>query len=317
MRITSHKRRSRRCPLILTISLGLASLTLPACQLLGHERVLYEHQGLQVGLQSDPSIARAARPTVNSHPVDVTTQDVITLLRAVRVSGWSGTVIGWFDRPHAIPLFEEADLRRIAQPIADAFKAAAPGQRVFFSLPDPRSAYGDSTSGSMFVRGVTLYVVVTDHKAFARADTAGGDEKDLRDTKGMRLSLAVPSRKPPLQGMDEPAWAPFETVHLSMDMKEVLAQESSNRSGARPAAQTPHDAAPAQPEPRAMEQTAESSQDLRLQLRELTQSNQDLRDRLTEQSQQLQDLKEELARMRRESEGTKSKKPAPRKPAAP
>lgn len=317
MRVASGDWLSYRRPVALVISLGLVSLTLPACQLLGHERVLYERQGVQIGLQADPSIPRASQPTTNTHPQDLTVQEIATLLASVRVSGWSGTVVGWFDAPHAIPLFDEKDLQRIAQPIAEAFKQAAPGQRVFFFIPNPRSAYGDATAGALFIREAYLHVIVTDHKAFARADTAGGDEKDIRDTKGMRLSLAYPSRMTSLPETDEPAWAPFETVHISMNMKEILAQGRLTRSGAGVAGTSHKEAMPTPTTPVATDKAVEPAQELRVQIRELTQSNQDLRDRLAQQSQQLQELKEELARLRRDSEGTRAKKPIVRKPATP
>lgn len=317
MRITSGRWLSYRRPVALVISLGLVSVTLPACQLLDHERVLYQRQGVQVGLQVDPSIPRAARPTTNTHPIELTVQEVANLLGVIRVSGWSGTVVGWFDTPHPIPLFEGTDLQRIAQPITEAFRQAGPGERVFFSIPNPRSAYGDTTAGALFIRGSYLHVIVTDHKSFSRADTAGGDEKDIRDTKGMRLSLASVSRMPSVQGADEPAWASFETVHLSMNMQEVLAQGSPNLGGEKAAAHMTHESTPTQAAPIAHDKAVEPAQDLRLQIRALTQSNQDLRDRLTQQSQQLQDLKEELARLRRDSESPRAKKPAARKPPTP
>lgn len=317
MRIASDGWLSSRRPIALVISLGLVSLMLSACQLLGHERVLYERQGVQVGLQADPSIPRASQPTVNTHPIDLTAQDITTLLGAVRVSGWSGTVVGWFDAPRAIPLFDETDLQRIAHAIAEAFKHAAPGQRVFFFIPNPRSAYGDATAGAVFIRGAYLHVIVTDHKAFARADTAGGDEKDIRDTKGMRLSLVFPSKMTSITKEEEPAWAPFESVHLSMNRKEVLAQGSSHPGAGRAATTIPPVTTPMHTLPVATDKAVEPAQELRLQIRELTQANQDLRDRLVEQSQQLQNLKEELARLRRDSEGTRAKKPTVRKPATP
>ena len=317
MRIATGGRLSRRRPWALVITLGLVSLTLPACQLLDQERVLYDHQGVHIGLQADPSLPRASRSTTNTHPQALTDEEIATLLGAVRVSGWSGTVVGLFDTPHAIPLFEEADLRLISRPIAEAFRQATPEQRVLFFIPNPRSPYGDATAGALFVRGSHLYVIVTDHKAFARADTAGGDEKDIRDTKGMRLSLASPSRMMSLPETDEPVWAPFETVHLALNMKEILAQGHPNRSGGRMAANISHEGAPTQTTPAVTDKAVEPAQELRLQIRELTQSNQDLRDRLAQQSQQLQNLKEELARLRRDSEGTKAKKPAIRKPSTP
>ena len=317
MRITSDRWLSYRRPVVLVISLGLVSLTLSACQFLGQERVLYERQGAQIGLQSDPSISRASHPTVNTHPVDLTTQEVANLLSAVRVSGWSGTVVGWFDAPHAIPLFDDTDLQRIAQPIADAFKQAAPNQRVFYSIPNPHSAYGDTTAGALFIRGPYFHIIVTDHKAFSRADTAGGDEKDLRDTKGMRLSLASSVRMNSITKEEEPAWAPFESVHLSMNRQEILAQGSLYPGAGRAAATSPQTTTPTQTAPIPAAKSAQPEQELRLQIRELTQSNQDLRDRLTQQSQQLQELKEELTHLRRDAEGTRPKKPTVRKPATP
>ena len=38
------------------------------------------------------------------------------LLSPVRVTGWSGTVVGWFDQPRPIPLFDDAELHVIAGP---------------------------------------------------------------------------------------------------------------------------------------------------------------------------------------------------------
>lgn len=70
-------------------------------------------------------------------------------------------------------------------------------------------------------------------------------------------------------------------------------------------------------QPAVVTEPAAASQELRLQIRELTQSNLDLRDRLNRQTEQLQELKEELTKLRRESEGTKSKRPPSRKPVAP
>ncbi|MCC2644135.1 MAG: hypothetical protein K0S45_4548, partial [Nitrospira sp.] len=203
--------------------IGLLLPALAACQAFGNERVIYDRQDIQIGLQPDPSAQRSSPPALNAHPAQFTSQEMLVLLGAIRVSGWSGTIVGLFGAPRAIPLFDDGDLRAVAMPIADAFRQAGPTERVFFNLPNPASAYGDATAGALFMRGSSLHLVVTDHKAFARADSGGGDEKDLRDTKGMKLSVAYPYRPSVLPASDEPDWAPFETVHLSLNVKELLA----------------------------------------------------------------------------------------------
>ncbi len=58
------------------------------------------------------------------------------------------------------------------------------------------------------------------------------------------------------------------------------------------------------------------TEDLRLQIRELTISNLELRTRLEKQARQMQSLQDELARMKRELKKTSPKTQAPRKPPA-
>lgn len=310
------KRTSRtREPRMLAFAIGSLSLLLSGCQLFSTERVIFNEQGIRVGVETDPSVNRSSPPAMNEHPGHLTPQDIQMLLSPVRVTGWSGTVVGWFDQPRPIPLFDDAELHAIARPIADALQQSSPTQRVLFYLSNPRSPYGDATSGALFLRHQSLHLVVTDHKAFSKADTAGGDEKDLRDTKGMTLSLMRPYQAAGSQGSREPDWAPFERVHLSMNVKDVLAQANRSLPGIAAAVQPKPVSPPAQPA--AAPEPSEAAQDLRLQLRELTQSNQDLRDRLNRQTEQLQQLQDELTKLRRDSETARPKKSFPKKSIAP
>ncbi len=310
--VRPSRTRDRR---ILAFAIGGIALLLSGCHVFGNKRVVFNERGVRVGIETDPSVNRASPPAMNEHPGRLTPQDIQVLLGPVRVTGWSGTVVGWFDQPRPISLFDDTDLQAAAGPIADALQQALPTQRVVFYLSNPKSAYGDATSGALFLRHSALHLVVTDHKAFSRADTAGGDEKDLRDTKGMTLSLARPYQAAALRPPDEPDWAPFERVHLSVNVKDVLTQGNRIASGTGPISENAQ--AHPKPQPAAVTEPAAAAQDLRLQIRELTQSNLDLRDRLNRQTEQLEELKEELIRLRRESEGTKSKKSPSRKPLAP
>jgi hypothetical protein len=323
MPITLIRAKRPFLSLRLLFLLGIAYLALSSCQSLSGDKVLYRHDGVQVGLQNDPSITRSSPPASNAHPAAFSPEEIAVLLGAVRVSGWSGTLVGYFETPRPIPLFEEADLRLVAAPIADAFQKASPAERVFFDLPDPKSAYGDATAGFVFVRDSFVHLGVTDHKAFARADTAGGDVKDPRDMKGMKLWVSTPYQAAEVPAPLQPHWAPFETVHISLDKNAILARGSNNTAATKPSAagqSRPSTATQQAQEPAAIRSTpqpaVESEQELRLQIRELTESNLDLRERLTEQTQQLKDLKEEMRRLQRELDRTKPKS-QPQKKSAP
>jgi hypothetical protein len=298
-------------------------LALSACQYFGPGKILYDREGIQVGLQADPTVPRSSPPAPNAHPASFSPEEVAVLLGAVRVSGWSGTILGYFETPLPVPLFDDSELRRVAAPIADAFRQAGPSERVFFLLPNPKAPYGDATAGFLFVRDAFIHLIVTDHKAFARADTAGGDEKDDRDTKGMKLWISAPYHAAEVPAEQAPKWAPFEIVHVSLNKNDVLArgERGAARTGGRGEASAPgvstqtgvpQSAGTVTREP---EREVGSEQELRLQIRELTESNLDLRDRLTQQTQQLKELKDELSRLRGELDRTKPKSPGSKKPA--
>lgn len=295
-------------------------LGLSACAGMTGERVVYDQQGVQVGIQSDPSIGRSSPPAQNSHPARVSPNELRLLLGGLQISGWSGTLVGLVQNPQPMRLLSETELERLAEPLAAALYQAAPTERVSFSLQNKERPYSpDRTVGMLFIRGPYLHLVVTDHSAFTQADTGGGEEKDLRDTKGLKLWVTRPAQAAAIPAVEEPRWAPFETVHISLNMNEV----ATLRNTAVPARADrvlvpPQAAMPALVSPQTSPaSTPAVTEDQRLQLRELTRSNLDLRDRLDEQAKQVQELKEELARLQQELEKSKSKGRAPRKPPTP
>jgi methyl-accepting chemotaxis protein len=89
--------------------------------------------------------------------------------------------------------------------------------------------------------------------------------------------------------LEEPRWAPFETVHVSLNVKEVLAQQEAPGSS---------------PKGR---QVGVSTEELQLQIRELNSSNQELRSRLEEQNKRMQELNGQLEQLRQELTKTKPK----------
>ncbi|MCE9537109.1 MAG: hypothetical protein K8R65_11960, partial [Nitrospirae bacterium] len=290
---------------------------LTACTALTGERVVYDRQGIQVATQPDPTVSRSSPPARNSHPATMSPNELRLLLGSLQISGWSGTLMGLVQNPQPIPLLNRDELNRVAEPLVMALQQAGPTERVSFLLEDSARPYSpDRTAGMLFIRGPYLHVVMTDHSGFTQADTAGGEEKDPRDTKGMKLWVARPAQAASVPASEEPRWAPFETVHISLNVSEATALLT-----ARPTARAdrqplpPQAALPAQLSPQAIPPSTVDYQ--QLQLRELSRSNLDLRDRLDEQAKQMKDLKEELLRMQQELEKAKPKGRTPRKSPVP
>jgi len=297
-------------------SWSLLVLGLSACAELTGERIVYDRQGIQVGIQSDPSISRSSTMARNNHPATLSPDELGLLLGSIQISGWSGTLVGLLQNPQPIPLFSADELNKLTEPLATALHQASPTQRVSFSLQNKERPYNpDRTTGMLFIRGPYLHLVVTDHSAFTQADTGGGEEKDIRDTKGMKLWVARPAQAATVQAFEEPRWAPFETVHISLNMNEVstlrklAAPARVDRALGQPQATQPTQLLP-QTSPTAAPTTLE---DQRSQIRELTSSNLELRARLNEQSKQVKDLKDELDRLQQELQKMKPTSRMPRK----
>lgn len=300
---------------ILSCSLLLGTPVLSACSMFSTgERVIYDQHGIHIGLEPDPTVSQSMPLTLNHHPAELKTTELASLLQAIRVSGWSGTLVGVLSTPRPVPLFASTELAMIVGQLTTALQQAKPTERVFFSLPKPDAAYSeDRTVGSLFFRGRYLHVVVLDHSSFIRADTGGGELRDIRDTKGMKLVIAPPAQAAMVPDLEEPRWAPFETTHISLNVKEMLAQtptavpaRASRESPALPASSLQKAGSP-----------DISTDDLPHQIRELTSSNLELRSRLDDQKKRMEELNTQMERLRLELDRAKSKMQPPRKLPSP
>jgi len=295
---------------------GLSCLLgLAACGATSQQRMLYQASDIQVGIMTDVSTNDAASfPVKNRHPADLTPQDIRSLIGSLEVSGWSGTMIGLFATPQPRPVFTEAERAQLAEPLAAAFHEATPRERVFFSIQNPDAPYEtDRTSGNLFFRDAYLHVVLTDHYALLQADPGGGETRDLRDTKGMKLWVGGAARAATVPKEKEPRWNAFEKVHISLIPVEILAGQKVPQAAT--GSSRPQVATPAVPQPPLKADTAatnapESVNDLHVQMRELTNANLDLRAQLKEQSDAIEKLKAELDGIRN------GKKPGPVKPSS-
>ena len=307
---------------VLHLLLGSSVLALSSCSGFSTEQVVYDQKGYRVGVELDPTIKRSREPVQNDHPAKFTAEELQSLLGMIEVSGWSGTLVGIFAPPRPLPLINEEDLREISPYLATAFREAGPTERVVFSLANRKAPYNDDrTAGALFLRGPYMHIVVTDHISIPAADTGGGDEKDIRDTKGMKLWVVHPAKAAVIPESEEPRWAPFETVHISVNTREILAlRDARPLTPARRAAAAPLMKAPRQSSGKESQTSSPASptpEDFQLQIRELTSSNLDLRQRIEEQTKQMKELTEEVERLLQELEKAKSRRPPPRQAPSP
>ena len=100
------------------------------------------------------------------HPAPITSGDLATVLKSVRVeykAGWLQNLITGPLKP--LPLFDEASLTRIADPIGAAFAKANRRERIVFYLSERRSDLRrEVTTGSLFVQGGLLHIVLSNHR---------------------------------------------------------------------------------------------------------------------------------------------------------
>jgi hypothetical protein len=225
--------------------------------------------------------------------------------------------------PQPRPVFTEAELLLLADPLAAAFRQATLRERVFFSIKNPDTSYeSDSTTGSLFFRDEYLHVILADHYAFLKADPGGGETRDPRDTKGMRLWVIAPAKAAVVPDNKEPRWTAFEKVHISVKPVEVLAAQAPSPTPKSSSQRQVAVSATEQPVLKTEASTVsatESTNDLRLQIRELTSANLELRSRLKEQSDAIEVLKVELEQLRNavQTGNSKLERTPAKKPGAP
>ena len=287
-------------------------INLTGCVSLRPQRVLYNETGIQIGLEPDRSLSRTS--PANSHPAPFTPEQIRQLLGVLQVSGYSGTLVGLVVDSPSRPVFSPEELDLIAAPIAKAFQQASARDRIFFSIPNLHARYQrERTEGEVFVRTPYFFVVLKDHSAFTGTDTGGGDdERDPRDHKGMQLSVAPPVQAITVTLENSPHWGPYEQVHLAINLQQAEAALAAARhipaGAAMSTLQTQRTKQSARTsEPSRSSAQADTIDDLRLQVRELTNANQDLRKKLAEQTTEMERLKETLTRIQQDLHQSETK----------
>lgn len=317
----AHRRRFSVKTAFALLCIGYSSIAgLSGCVGPLNQRVIYESKGSQVGLESDHTIDdKAVPPALNSHPAQLTAEEVRTLLGSLEVSGWSGIIVGVFETPHAKPVFTGTELMTLTETFVKAFQEAGPRERIFFSLQNPNARYdSDRTAGNLFLRDGYLHVILRDHYSYLKADPGGGEQRDPRDTKGMKLWTVRPAEPATVPEEKEPRWNAFDKVHISLQVRDALAAFQGKSAPIQPQAapvQTTTDQRSPSAKPSAA-RTSNSDRDLTQQVQELGSSNQQLRNQVEQQTKELDTLKEDLRRLRDDLKAQKNAKPSvDRKPS--
>ena len=156
-------------------------------------------------------------------------------------------------------------------------------------------------------------MVLTDHYAFLQADPGGGEKRDPRDTKGMKLWVVESARAATVPEEKEPHWNAFEKVHISLNPRKVLSGQKLPQAGegsSRPSVTMPVAGQLAIKADSSTTDMTESVNNLRLQIRELNNANLDLKSQLKEQSVIMEKLQADFEGLRNE------KKPGTPKPSS-
>ena len=154
-----------------------------------------------------------------------------------------------------------------------------------------------------FFEMITSMSYSRDHYAFLKADTGGGEKRDPRDTKGMKLWVVGPAQAASVPDEKEPHWNAFEKVHISLKPAEVLAAQRMPQTATDSSRQV---AVPAAGQPALKADAAATN---------ATESVNDMRAQLKEQSGMIEKLKAELEQLRNEIKtGTSKPSSGPQPP---
>jgi hypothetical protein len=227
-----------------------------------------------VWLEADPTLRSSDLSARNNHPFQMTERRLTTILRAIRVRSGRGLLQTISSKE---PAFSAEELRSLAPLLSQALEKASPRERVAFRLRHPESGAGDTT-GSLFVRGPYLHVVLADHPVFNREDPEGASTRDHHIFFEHEEYL-VPAGT---EGL--PRWAESDRTHLSIDYRRL--RTDAKIVGTSQADQVQEAQVPQALAPRLQEQ-----------VQELTLSNLDLREKIKTLQKELAESRQEVKRL--------------------
>ncbi len=143
---------------------GLALMLVWALAATGCARLPYTTKTIHEDQRVVVAVQRDVQPQTYSHPAQLTSAELTSLLRGFAIREQQRLPLRWFtEEQPPKPLFREDDLHALAPHLAQGFQQVGPDDRVHFEVRNPgfNPVYGrDTIAGWMAVRGPYLYLTI-------------------------------------------------------------------------------------------------------------------------------------------------------------
>ncbi len=143
---------------------GLALMLVWALAATGCARLPYTTKTIHEDQRVVVAVQRDVQPQTYSHPAQLTSAELTSLLRGFSIREQQRLPLRWFtEEQPPKPLFREDDLHALAPHLAQGFQQVGPDDRVHFEVRNPgfNPVYGrDTIAGWMAVRGPYLYLTI-------------------------------------------------------------------------------------------------------------------------------------------------------------
>ena len=129
-------------------------------------RTIYGDKENFVGLAQDPTVKGTDPATHHAHPIQLPSDALPALLRAIYIEERGGSLrSAILGKPLRAKAFRDQEVALLAPPLRDGLAKASPAEQVVFALSQTRPGQvQEVTSGSMFVDGRNLHVVLTNYR---------------------------------------------------------------------------------------------------------------------------------------------------------
>ena len=197
----SHRSPRPFAPLLTALLTGLFSAGCVSAA--GPEIIVYDSQHGRVYLEALPDKALQA-----AHPITLPATTIAQVLRGVLVVGDKSTVEGLFEgKPKPTRVFTEEEVGFLAPPLVKALTQAGPSQQVGFrvshlvspiayqeregaavgsSESPPYGPEPETTSGSLYVHGLSLHLTLAEyHHRPTRPDAINMPNRQIPDRTGL------------------------------------------------------------------------------------------------------------------------------------
>ena len=171
-------------------------LTSAACQNRPFQTIaIYDDPSRFVRIEVDPVIGGSY-----SHPIDITTDDMIAVLAGVMIEEQSGFVaptslIIKDKEPRQHPAFSETEIRLFAPLLAKGLQTAKPEEIVTFGQTDQITAITSKiTSGGVFVDGDELHLLLSNYRSETNYAPDPGISGTTLDARSSPLRSIAPQR---------------------------------------------------------------------------------------------------------------------------